>query len=173
VKNEVKSMFNCYTHGWRHIEKQCPVCFPLRVHTTTSTNIKIIDEFGCVISEDIKITDEFGRVSEVEAGPKIIETLEKERDLRSEVERLKLSLRLPPRPICPDCGIESLTGNVHTEECIKTVQLREQLKIAVEALESIAADHLSYNDFYKLGRDEAVHDTELARWALRKIRGDK
>jgi hypothetical protein len=26
---------------------------------------------------------------------------------------------------------------------------------------------------FKLGQDEAVHDTELARWALRQIRGDK
>ena len=32
-------MFNCYSHGWSHIERPCPLCNPVQVITTTSTNI--------------------------------------------------------------------------------------------------------------------------------------
>lgn len=47
---------------------------------------------------------------------------------------LNLANHLPPRPRCPDCGIESLYGSVHTEECIKTSELREELSAAKEQL---------------------------------------
>lgn len=30
-------MFNCYLHGWSHIEKECPKCFPEYIVTTAST----------------------------------------------------------------------------------------------------------------------------------------
>lgn len=43
---------------------------------------------------------------------------------------LNLANHLPPRPRCPDCGIESLYGSVHTDECIKTSDLHEELERA-------------------------------------------
>lgn len=36
---------------------------------------------------------------------------------RLEVSEEMLKSRLPVRPKCPDCGLESLTGNVHEEDC--------------------------------------------------------
>lgn len=30
-------MFNCCNHGWSHIERECPKCFPAHITTSTST----------------------------------------------------------------------------------------------------------------------------------------
>lgn len=36
-------MFNCYNHGWSHIERECPKCFPAHITTTTSTTFILPD----------------------------------------------------------------------------------------------------------------------------------
>lgn len=36
-----------------------------------------------------------------------------------EVSTEEISRRLPPRPKCPDCGLESLTGTVHEDDCVQ------------------------------------------------------
>lgn len=46
-------MFNCYNHGWSHLEKLCPQCFP--VHYTTSDSTALmetrIDQLGSFVRE--------------------------------------------------------------------------------------------------------------------------
>jgi hypothetical protein len=34
-------MFNCYLHGWSHIEQPCHLCHPVHTFSTSSTDIKI------------------------------------------------------------------------------------------------------------------------------------
>ena len=30
-------MFNCYNHGWSHIERACPFCFPVITYTGSNS----------------------------------------------------------------------------------------------------------------------------------------
>jgi hypothetical protein len=48
-------------------------------------------------------------------------------------------------------------------------QLKNKLKIAIEALESIAAIHLGLHELRMLGPDIAYTDSEIARLALKEI----
>lgn len=64
---------------------------------------------------------------------------------------LNLANHLPPRPRCPDCGIESLYGSVHTDECIKTSELREELERAKAENEKLHAILSELIEMYDIG----------------------
>lgn len=78
--------------------------------------------------------------------------------LKAELERAKrdnatlnLANHLPPRPRCHDCGIESLYGSVHTDECIKTSELREELDRAKDEKEKLRAILSELIEMYDIG----------------------
>jgi RNA:NAD 2'-phosphotransferase (TPT1/KptA family) len=52
-------------------------------------------------------------------------------------------------------------------------RLQEQLKIAVEALENIGAFHLSEKEIRACGDDGFLSDAQIARQALKEIKGEE
>ena len=82
-------MFNCYLHGWSHIEKPCPICHPLETYTSSGTSIR-------VATDAIDNRDHL-------------------------IEQMRGQMRLP-------------------EDIKEIKQLRDALKVAIEALEFYASD---------------------------------
>lgn len=55
--------FSCYIHGWHHGQSACPVCFPLKINTSTS--IELITPKTENINQIKKLEEEIDRLKKL------------------------------------------------------------------------------------------------------------
>ena len=55
-------MFNCYVHGWSHIERPCSICNPIHIWTSSGTTLEAV--IGISKSELDRLKAENARLRE-------------------------------------------------------------------------------------------------------------